>query len=539
MSDVNFDLGVQDTNGHVDAIHRYPVGELLEKQARSQPNATAIVDGEGAERTYGELNDRVNRLSNALLDRGVDVGSRIAIVSENRPEFAEVLFAAAKIGAIVATINYRQERAELLHCLEMAEPDVVAISERFGEKREWIEAENSGIVTVGLDGQEGTLPYETLVEDAQASRPDPSRPVSREDALAILYTSGTTGLPKGAVLAHDTLLYRAVVWHLVPKAGPDFVAWGPMYNMISTEPLLTVTLLGGTFYVVDGFKTELVLERHKEATAGYFIFIPGVVDRILEYADESGIETEAYDSVRTIGALADLVDPDKIQRLTELFDAEYVNTFGSTEAGFPPLSNNTIPVGMRPTSEDLSKAEGPLIEVKLIDDSWNTVNDGEYGEMAVRGPTVFSGYIGNPEANESDFHNGWFRTGDMFERNEDGTYDFIDRRKYLIKSGGMNIYPAELERVLLEHPDLKEAVAIRVPDEKWGEVPQVYASKADDAELSPDSLLEYMEDEIASYKLPHYVEFVDQDDFPRSTTGKIVRSELEAWDDTGDRVRNP
>lgn len=231
-------------------------------------------------------------------------------------------------------------------------------------------------------------------------------------------------------------------------------AFGPRCHMISTEPLFTTTLLGGTFYVVDGFKTELVLERQREADAGYLILVPGVVDKIFEYDEEAGVETGAYESLEKIGALADLVDPDKIARLTRLFDAEYLNTFGSTEAGFPPPSNNTIPIGTAPDSTDLSKAEGPLCDVRLVDEDWNQIPQGAYGELAVNGPTVFSGYVGNPEANQESFEEGWFRTGDMFVQNEDGTYDFVDRRKYLIKSGGENIYSAEIERVLLEHPDV-------------------------------------------------------------------------------------
>lgn len=538
---LNFDLGVSNTESHVSQVHSYTVGNLLNKQARNQPNATAIVDEDGTETTYGELHERTNRLANALLDHGLDRGSRVAVISENRMEYAEVLFAAAKFGAIVPTINWRQAREELLHCLAITDTDIVVVSEDHHEKIDWIEeAEDLSPEIASLDGGTGMIDYEELVASGTVDTPEPSRPVAREDALAILYTSGTTGLPKGAVLSHDTLLYRALAWHVTGDVGPDFVGWGPMFHMISTEPLLTVTLLGGTFYMVDGFDTERVLDRLRKADTGYFLFVPGVVDRILEHADTHGIETDCYESVQKIGALADLVDPDKIERLTRLFDAEYLNTFGSTEVGFPPLSNDTIPIATRPGPEDLSKSEGPLCEVKLIDENWNEVQTGEYGEMAVSGPTVFSGYVGNCEANESEFDRGWFRTGDMFVRNGDGTYDFVDRRKYLIKSGGENIYPAELERILLDHDQITETVVVRIPDDEWGEVPKAYVSKRDSSELTAEALLDHMEGRIARYKLPHYIEFVDQDSFPRSTSGKIVRGEIEDWGvDDDERIRSP
>jgi acyl-CoA synthetase (AMP-forming)/AMP-acid ligase II len=538
---LNFELSVGKTADHVDQLHSNTVGDLLSKQAKSMPDMTAILAEDGSELTYSELNERVNSLANAWLDRGIDRGDCVAIISENRPEFAEVIFAAAKIGVIVAGINWRQAREEMLHCLAIASPDAVVVSGDHEEKIDWITKDDElSPLIITLDEFEDESDYESLVAGGSASEPQSSSPVKAEDALAILYTSGTTGLPKGAVIGHRTFLFRAMAWHVTGDAGPDYVAWGPMFHIISTPLLFTTTLLGGTFYIVDGFKTELVLERVSQSDGGYFVFVPGVVDMILEYANEQGIEPDDYESLDRIGALADLVDPDKIQRLTELFDAEYANTFGSTEAGFPPLSRDTIPVGTRPAKDDLSKHEGQLCNVKLIDEHWTEVPTGEYGEMAVRGPTVFSGYIGNMEANESDFNDGWFRTGDMFVRNEDGSYDFIDRRKYLIKSGGENIYPAEIERVLLEHPDIREAIAVRVPDEEWGEVPKAYVSKDEMSDVTTDELITYMDGKIARYKLPHYIEYVDQDEFPRSTSGKIVRGDVEEWKITeAERVRSP
>ena len=153
---------------------------------------------------------------------------------------------------------------------------------------------------------------------------------------------------------------------------------------------------------------------------------------------------------------------------------------------------------------------------------------GESGEIIIRGPTLFSGYWGNSEANEKDFRGGWFHTGDVFRRNPNGTLDFLDRKKYMIKSGGENIYPAEIERVLMSYPGVQEAVVVRVKDQKWGEVPKAYVACEEKVDVA--KLLEFCYQRLARYKAPKSIKFVSADQFPRSTTGKVLRSELEKWD---------
>ena len=218
------------------------------------------------------------------------------------------------------------------------------------------------------------------------------------------------------------------------------------------------------------------------------------------------------------------VPPADIARITALLGAPYANTFGATETGCPPCSSNLIPVGVAPSR--LSKQQSPFCEVRLVDPDDNEVPDGAPGELSMRGPTLFSGYWRAEETNAQDFRGGWFHIGDVFVRNPDGTLDFVDRVKYLIKSGGENIYPAEIERVMLADPRVADAAVVRRPDPKWGEVPVAFVARRD-ATLTADDLQRRCRAELAGYKQPKAIHFIGYYDFPRSASGKIQRHELE------------
>jgi len=538
---LNFDLGIDDVETHLARTRQFTVGDLLQTNARARPEATAIVGEDDASLTWGALDERVNRLANALADRGLGYGSTVAIVSENRPEFTEVVFAGAKLGALVPTQNWRLGRRELLHCLEITDPDLVVVSKKHADKAEWIASDDAlNVDVVGVGGADVGIDYESLVESGDPTEPELSREPTPEDGAVVLYTSGTTGLPKGAVISHRALLTRGMLWtrSLDMKHHPDFVGWNPMFHMGGMELLMAVVLNGGTHYPVDSFDLDVVLDRQRRANASYLIVFPSTVDPIVEYAETRDWDPDEY-GLEVVGVMADLYAPETIERVTELFDADFLNSFGATETGLGPCSDDVIPGGAREGSVDLGKAESPLYDVRLVDEDGDDVPPGDVGEIACRGPALFSGYIDNPDANESDFVDGWFRLGDLFYRDDDGDLHYVDRRKYLIKSGGENVYPAEIEQVLLDHPDVAEVCVVRVPDEKWGEVPMAYVAAADDADVSADDVLDFLDGEIARYKLPHYVEFVSRDTFEHSTTGKIQRGPLEDREITVDRVRNP
>jgi len=501
---------------------------MLIKQARIRPDETAIVGSDGTEHSFGELNERVNRVANALLDR-FDPGASIAIIAENRLEYVELLLAGLKGGMLVSTQNWRLSRRELEHCLDLVDPDAVALSGEHEEKAPRV-AESSDLDAslIGFDGQLD-LSYEELCASDSADEPALPDPVQDEDGAIVMYTSGTTGLPKGAVVSHRALLARAWLWTHVfaMNRRPDYVGWPPMYHMAGSETVIATILNGGTFYLVDGLQVERILECLAEGDVTHLQLFPATVEPMLEYIEDHEFDPEVYD-VDIVGSMANLHKPEKIQRITTEFQADFLNSFGTTETGIAP-SQDRIPQGVNPGADDLAKDETLNCQVKLVDEDWNEVDRGEIGEAALRGPTLFSGYINNEEANRKAFKNGWFRLGDLFVRTDDGRLQYKDRRKYLIKSGGENIYPAEIERILVDHPRITEAAVVKQQDDRWGEVPYAYVSTRNDTNIGEEAILKFLREQIASYKVPKALEFVEEERFPRNTSGKIVRSQVEEW----------
>jgi fatty-acyl-CoA synthase len=273
--------------------------------------------------------------------------------------------------------------------------------------------------------------------------------------------------------------------------------------------------------VVDGFDGERIASIIETEAIGWLLLMPGMVGR---FADLLQTRATRPREIKLCGVMADLVPPPDIARITRLLGAPYANTFGATETGNPPASAGTVPIGVAPTR--LAKQPSRFCEIRLVDEEGRDVALGKPGELWMRGPTLFSGYWNAPDANVEAFAGGWFHMGDVFVRNPDGTLDFVDRRKYLIKSGGENIYPAEIERVLLADPRIAEAAVVRRRDERWGEVPVAFIARSD-AALSAEHVLELCKQHLAGYKKPRDVVFIDYDQFPRSASGKVLRHELE------------
>ncbi len=537
----NFDLGIDSQHDFVRDVSQFNVGDLIRKAGRMYADRVAISEP-GRDITYAELNSRVNALSNALIDRGYEPEkTTLAVLSENRGEMIEVMYAGAKMGCLVSCLNWRLERTELVHCFDLVNADVVVTSDRFREKVEWLESDaEEPPEVISLDAGSHDTSYEELIKDGSTDEPLPNLNVDPEQGLLVLYTSGTTGLPKGVVISHRSWLARGYTYILdfdIEK-GDGQLAWPPLFHIVSADWLPAVATVGGTFYPVDGFDTDRIIDILSEegCAISWMVLLPGVVERFLEGIKNRNANVDEFREIRNIGALVDLIDPKKVKEVTETFDMPVKNSYGATENGNVLSAGNDIPIGVLPATDDLAKVESSFVDLKLIDEEWNTVSG--RGELATRGPTVCSGYLKNKEANTEDFKDGWFRTGDIFVENDDGTYSFVNRRKYLIKSGGENIYPAELENVLLRHEEVEEATVVRVSDEKWGEVPHAVVSTYNPSEVNSDELMEMLQEELANYKLPHYMDIIHPDELPRSATGKVVREEVEGWElNEDDRVR--
>lgn len=483
---------------------------LFRAQVRARPLRVAIRQGALA-RTYRELGQRVEQLAAALAVRGVKRGDRIGILSENRVEYAEVELAAAHLGAIGACQNWRQADPELEHCLRLVEPTVLIVSERYAPVARRIEHRCPWTLCFGDE-------YERLLSTAGPASAPAGEP---EDGLIILYTSGTTGLPKAAVISHRAIIARN--WtHAIDRPTTDdeaFVAWTPMFHMGATDFVLGTLMRGGAVIVVDGFDAPALARLVATEQLGWLHVMPGTTERLIAELRASAVRPHG---VRYCGVMPDLVPREMIAELTRLLNAPYPSTFGSTEGG-SMLSRSMIPIGEAP--QRLSKRQSSFCEVRLVNEQGKEIADhGAPGELEVRGPGLFTGYWG---AKEPALKDGWYTTGDVFVRNADGSFDYVDRRAYLIKSGGENIYPAEIERVLLAQPGVREAVVVKRADATWGEVPVAFVVAAEER-VSREQLVEACRARIARYKVPKEVRFVSSVDLPRSVSGKVRRQELEA-----------
>jgi acyl-CoA synthetase (AMP-forming)/AMP-acid ligase II len=485
------------------------VGHLIADKAVVMPNRPAVDDGRTV-LDYATLDDRARRLAGVMAARGVGQGDRIAVLAENRLEWCEIFVAVAYLGAIAACQNWRLSRRELDHCIELVEPKLTIVSERHAGMID----QDMPHLLLGADYEAALLDATPLAELA---------PTDPEDPMLVLYTSGTTGLPKGAVLSHRAEIARSLVIRAEFGIAIDdtFVAWSPLYHMGAAEGSIGAMMSGGKVIVVDGLDHDRLCEVISTERLGWLLLMPGMVGQFADQLEARGIKPMG---IKVCGVMADLVPLAEIARITGLLNAPYANTFGATETGCPPCSSSLLAAGEVPTS--LSKRQSPYCQVRLVDPDDNDVVGAQPGELIMRGPTLFSGYWRAAEVNAEEFRGGWFHMGDVFRRNPDGTLDFVDRVKYLIKSGGENIYPAEIERILLSDARIIDAAVVRAGDERWGEVPVAFVAVRD-AAVSPDELYKLCRASLAGYKQPKGIIFMAAADFPRNATGKILRHVLE------------
>jgi fatty-acyl-CoA synthase len=509
-------MGSTQVSKAIEAASVATVWDLVSATADKAPHAIAVQDQEYGF-TYAQLKQRVDMTARFLTQHGLKRGDRLTVLARNCIQYVELQLAAAKLGVILAALNWRLADAELRHCITLVDPKMLICQPGFEAKVQNLNIGNLTVHTLG-DQYEAEL---SRLAGVETVLPDDGR--SSEDGLVILYTSGTTGLPKGALVSHRAMIARSMCFtsELSIKHDAGFVAWAPFYHMASMDHSLATLMRGGTVYVVDGYQPDRLIECLETAHIGWFVVMPGMVGEFAALCKKRKVKVK---NTVVCGAMADLVPKEDIAAVTKVLGVPYVNTFGATETGLPPATGALIDVGVMPKS--LSKRQSAFCEVRLLDPDDNDVPNGEPGEVAVRGPTLFSGYWNADKTNAHDFRNGWFHMGDVMRRNENGTLDYVDRVKYLIKSGGENIYPAEIEQIVLKDARVMEAIVVRAFDKKWGEVPVLFVVR-NDATLTTQDLEELCKRGLSNYKRPKDIRFITEKDLPRSTTGKIQRHLLE------------
>jgi fatty-acyl-CoA synthase len=482
-------------------------GSWPARRARKTPHRTALVHGDTAV-TYATLYDRTTRLAQALRARGLRRGDRIAYLGPNHPCFLETLFAAGTLGAVFVPLNTRLAEPEIAY--QLADSGAKALIH--GSPSPSVQRTDIRIyVEVGAA-------YEELLASADATPID--EPVGPDDTCMIMYTSGTTGRPKGAMLSHGNLTWNAVNVLVDTDLLTDERALvsAPLFHTAGLNMLtLPVLLKGGTCVLTGAFDPDAtfgLVERHR---ISFMFGVPTMFDQLARHPRWADADLS---SLRILTCGGSPVPTPLIAAYQER-GLTFLQGYGMTE---------TSPGALFLDAEHaVSKAGSAGVphffsDVRVVRPDLTPADVGETGEVVVRGPHVMSGYWGLPEETAASFADGWFRSGDAARTDEDGYVVIVDRIKDMIISGGENIYPAEIEDLLLAHPDIAECAVIGVPDDKWGEVPRAVVVPREGAAPDPGDLLASLTGHLAKYKIPKSVVLADK--LPRTASGKLLKSRL-------------
>ena len=509
---------------HIDDLalargRRLVLGEILARNARKHPGKTALVF-EGRSLTFGELDARVNRLANGLSARGVTPGSNVAVLMYNGLEVIESYLACHKLGACPVPVNFRLALDEVRYILGDSEAVAVLCDEALEPLA--LEAAAGGlVVSTSVAPQAGAEQYEDVV--ASASAHEPTIMVDEDDLAFLMYTSGTTGRPKGAMLTHRNLVTNTSNWIIEMEAGTDdvWLSGLPLFHIGGINGILPFLYTGGTSVVTpstnfDPQESLDLLSRHA-ATMCYFV--PTQWQQICQLPGIGAVDTS-----RLRKALwgASQAPRSTLELLVATFPAVgIVNAFGQTE-----MSSNTCFLKPTDAVRKMGSVGRPAVnvEARIVDDEMNDVAPGEVGEIVYRGPTVMKGYWRNEAATEEAFAGGWFHSGDLVVADDEGFITVVDRKKDMIISGGENIYPAEVEAVLMQHEAVADVTVVGVAHPKWVETPVAVVVLAPGAAASEDELIDFTKSRLASYKKPSAVRFIDV--LPRNAAGKVLRREL-------------
>ncbi len=485
--------------------------DWVKHHADVRPAKVALIDdGRDLTITYGDLDDRVSRLAAWLTGVGVERGDRVAFLSENTTDIFETLFACARIGAILAPLNWRLTVPELQFMIADATPRVLIYEKQFAKSA--AQLDTPGTLCLGDD-------FETAKAESDPAAA-PTMESTHDDILALLYTSGTTGHPKGAIETIGMFFWNAInigseVELTRSSTGlnvlPTFHTGG--LNLYTT-PLIH---LGGTAVILREFDADVVLRWLSSGEITHFFAVPAVYQFLAEHPEWEAADLSAVRSWACGGSAM------PVTLLERYGDRGVVIRQGMG------LTETSPTLFLTDEEHALSKAGSvgkPALhtEVRIVDEHGVEVPGGEIGELWARGPNVTPGYWNRPEANEESFTDGWLHTGDAARLDRDGYVYIVDRWKDMYISGGENVYPAEVEQVLFRHPNVLDVAVLGVPDARWGEAGVAVIVARDPSTFDPDDILAFAAKQLARYKLPKRVTSVKE--LPRNAAGKVLKRQL-------------
>jgi acyl-CoA synthetase (AMP-forming)/AMP-acid ligase II len=506
------------------------IPDLLQRSARLAGEVEAVWDGE-RRRTYGELNERVGRLAAGLAKLGIDPGDRVALLASNRVEFVELYFAAASLGCVLVPINWRLRAGEIAFQIDDAEARAVIVEAQFEPLVETLvegcRQAGSERLWIGLGESSSDWAVEHAFESLIGQSTLPRRAPAPDEVAVQMYTSGTTGTPKGAMLTHRNVVSMVLAWlyEIRLRQAPDrFLLVMPLFHVGGLLHTMSTIAAGARLLLVTEFRPGPILDTLVDREVTHVLFVPAMVQWLLQ---EQDITDHAFPHLRRIIYGGAPMPVPVLERALQVFGCEFVQGYGLTE------TTGVVTV-LRPEDHDprnearLASAGRAVLTcaLRIVDDGGNEVPAGDprVGEVLARGEQVAVGYWKRDEATNASFQDGWFRTGDLATIDEEGYVTIVDRLKDMILVASENVYPSEVEAALVLHPAVCECTVIGIPHETWGEEVLAIVVLEDGATARSTELIRHCRASLARFKCPTRVEFKDA--LPRNAGGKVLKREL-------------
>lgn len=501
------------------------IADITRYNARQYPDKTALLFEDNAI-TMAELNDLTNRFANGLIAAGIQAGDRVVFLGTNSDDFLIALLGSAKACATFVPLNWRLAPEELKGVLEDATPSLAFVNGELTDAWAAVDARLPDSIPSQqvIPGAKADNPFRKWLDEQ--SEQDPLLSCPLDDIAWILYTSGTTGKPKGVEFMHSAIMLMRLCEHYEPAYtwGEDdtllFVA--PNFHLLGIGLTLQAFFNGATIAVVKGFDPGLVLAEIEAKHPTILAVAPVMIQMLLA---EPGYAERDFSSIREVVYAGSTISLGLIKKALEVMPCRFMQFYGSTESG----GALTL---LRPEEHDLSNEERltscgkplPLIDIKVMNAEGEELPDGERGEMWVRVPSIARGYRNKPEAWAEVYHQGWFQTGDIAYRDAEGFLYIVDRAKDMIVTGGENVYCSEVENCLSLHEAVQRVAAIGVPSERWGEEVKACVVLNVGYDECEAELIEYAKAHLASYKCPKSVDFYSE--LPLGGTGKVLKRQL-------------
>ncbi|WHY90093.1 long-chain-fatty-acid--CoA ligase [Neobacillus cucumis] len=495
----------------------FNLDENLKRSAKNFPDSIAYIY-EDKSVTYKEFSQLVDRVAAGLSAQGVGKGDGVALILGNSPEFIISYYGILRLGAFVVPINPLFTQGEIGYILENSQAKAViahvSVEPKLTDVRKQLDNLKLVIYTETED-QEWT--WKQLTRTSTHFYESPS--INQEDLAVILYTSGTTGKPKGAMLSHRNLASNAdSISKLLELQNIDrVVAVLPMFHVFCMTVCLSAPIAtGATILIQPKFSPAEVVRAISDRKATVFAGVPTMYSFINQLPE---VTAEEFSSIRVCISGGASIPVELLQKFQNKFNVSILEGYGLSETA-PLVAINPLKGTRKPGSIGVNI---PGVISKVVNEWGNELPRGAVGELVVQGPNVMKGYLGMPEATSAAFMDGWFYTGDLATMDEEGYLYIVDRKKDIIIVGGYNVYPREVEEVLYQHPAIVEAAVIGVPDGEYGEIVKAYVTVKDE-KITINDIIQFCQDKLVKYKLPSQVEILEE--LPKNSTGKILRREL-------------